>query len=77
MHVVIEPLSQIWWGGVFSSFTIILLLFLFKKILKAYQLLFMKILSLMLFISWLDAHYNSLFINENWSLQNNLPLHLC
>ena len=78
MHVVVEPLSQLWWGGLLSSsIVIILLLLLFKKLLHAYQLLFMKTLSLMLFFSWIYGHYNALFITESWSLQYNLPLHLC
>ena len=50
MHVVVEPLSQLWWGGLLSSsILIILLLLLFKYLLHAYQLPFMKTLSLMLF----------------------------
>lgn len=78
MHVVVEPLSQLWWGGLLSSsIVIILLLLLFKKLLHAYQLPFMKTLSLMLFFSWIYGHYNALFIRESWSLQYNLPLHLC
>ena len=78
MHVVVEPLSQLWWGGFLSSsIVIILLLLLFKKLLLAYQLPFMKTLSLMLIFSWIYGHYNALFIKENWSLQYNLPLHLC
>ena len=68
MHVVVEPLSQLWWGGLLSSsIVIILLLLLFKKLLHAYQLPFMKTLSLMLFFSWIYGHYNALFITESWS----------
>ena len=78
MHVVVEPLSHLWWIGLLSSLTvIILLLLLFKKPLQAYQALFMKMLSVLLFLSWLYGHYISLFFTEDWSLQKNLPLHLC
>ena len=59
MHVVVEPLSQLWWGGLLSSsIVIILLLLLFKNLLHAYQLPFMKTLSVMLF-----------FFLDLWSLQ--------
>ena len=78
MHVVIEPLSLLWWRGLISSaIWIILLLLLFKKPLQAHQLPFMKTLSVVLVFSWLYGQYNSLFITESWSLQYNLPLHLC
>ena len=78
MHIVVEPLSQLWWGGLlFSVIGITLLLLLFKKPLQAYQLPFMKTLSVMLVFSWIYGHYNALFITESWSLQYNLPLHLC
>tara|TARA_B100000609_G_C17195345_1_gene424875 strand:+ start:983 stop:1672 length:690 start_codon:yes stop_codon:yes gene_type:complete len=78
MNVAVQPLSELWWAGLLSStLAIILLLFLFKKSLKSYQLLFMKTLSIMLFFSWIYGHYNSLFITNSWSLKHNLPLHLC
>lgn len=78
MHIVVEPLSQLWWGGLlFSVIGITLLLLLFKKPLQAYQLPFMKTFSVMLVFSWIYGHYNALFITESWSLQYNLPLHLC
>ncbi len=54
MHVLVEPLSQLWWGGLLSSsIVILLLLLLFKKPLHAYQLPFMKTLSVMLVFSWI------------------------
>ena len=78
MHVVIEPLGNLWWGGLLSSvFGITILLWLFKHPLKAYQTNFMKGLSIALILSWFYGHYNALYITENWSLQYNLPLHLC
>lgn len=50
MNVAVQPLTELWWGGLLSSTTAkILLLFLFKKSLKSYQLLFMKSLSIILF----------------------------
>ncbi|MBJ10104.1 MAG: TIGR02206 family membrane protein [Flavobacteriales bacterium] len=78
MHVVIDPLSQLWWEGLISStIGIILMILLFRKPLQAHQTLFMKTLSLILFFSWIYGHYNALFITKNWSFQYNLPLHLC
>ena len=78
MHVVVEPLSHLWWLGFLSSLTgIVLLLLLFKKPLQAHQLPFMKALSIMLVFSLIYGHYNALFITESWCLQYNLPLHLC
>ncbi len=78
MHVVIDPLSQLWWEGLISStIGIILMILLFRKPLQAHQTLFMKTLSLILFFSWIYGHYNALFITKNWNFQYNLPLHLC
>lgn len=78
MHVVIEPLSNLWWVGLLSSaFSITILLSLFKHPLQVYQTNFMKGLSIALIISWFYGHYNALYVTENWSLQYNLPLHLC
>ena len=77
MNVAVQPLSELWWGGLISSTSaIIFLLLLFKKSLKSYQLLFMKSLSIMLFFSWIYGHYNAMFISNSWSLEYNLPLHL-
>ena len=78
MNVAVQPLSELWWGGLISSTSAILfLLLLFNKSLKSYQLLFMKSLSIMLFFSWIYGHYNAMFISNSWSLEYNLPLHLC
>ena len=53
------------------------MLLFFKKSLQAYQISLMKTLSILLFISWIYGHYNALFITDSWSLQYNLPFHLC
>jgi len=70
MHVVVELLSHLWWlGFLFSVAGILLLLLLLKKPLQAYQLPFIKALSIMLVFSWIYGHFNSLFIMESWCLQ--------
>ena len=77
MHVVVVPLSHLWWLGFLSSvIAIVLLLLMFKKRLQAHQLPFMKALSIMLVFSLIYGHQNALFIAKSWCLQYNLPLHL-
>ena len=76
-HFVIEPLSDIWWAGISSSVIFILLtLILLKGSEESRKISFAKWLSISFIISYLISAFVSIF-NGTWSIQDNLPLHLC
>ena len=78
MHEVVEPLSSLWWGGMISSAVgISLFIFILKKTARKNQEYFMRMLSIAFFCSWMCGHYYALEISESWSLEYNLPFHLC
>ena len=78
MNTVIEPLSNLWWNGLLISVCCILaLLYLSKKKHHFINNYILKIISILLALSWLYGHYSALFIHDTWSLKHNLPLHLC
>lgn len=78
MHEVVEPLSSLWWGGIISSAVgISLFIFILKKTARKNQEYFMHMLSIAFLCSWMCGHYYALEISESWSLEYNLPFHLC
>ncbi len=76
-HVIIEPLSRIWWMGIIGSvISIILLLLVLKNTSAVVRNKFSKILSISFIIVFLVTTATAI-ISGSWNIQDNLPLHLC
>jgi hypothetical integral membrane protein (TIGR02206 family) len=76
-HFVIEPLSTVWWVGILCSISSILLVI---RLLKNKSVLVKSSFARWLSLSFLMTYLISNIIavsNNGWSLQDNLPLHLC
>ena len=76
-HLVIEPLSSIWWIGLLSSVAFI---FLTIRLLTNKSALtkdsFAKWLSIAFVFTYIISNSIAIY-NNTWNLQDNLPLHLC
>jgi hypothetical integral membrane protein (TIGR02206 family) len=76
-HVAMEPFTTLWWTCILSVFAIITLLLLLPKYFswarsKNYPKLLAGILLTNLIIENIYA-----YSTNNWSIQSNLPLHMC
>ena len=73
----IELLTNEWWWGIGSSIVLIVFIILFfKNKKKQIQISFMKVMSVILIISWGYALSYELY-EGIWSVKHSLPLHLC
>tara|TARA_B110000116_G_scaffold47721_1_gene39694 strand:- start:1134 stop:1811 length:678 start_codon:yes stop_codon:yes gene_type:complete len=76
-HIVIEPLSILWWKGLLSSFfSVVLLLFLLRKQSLKIKEIFQKALAFAFILVYLITLITTLR-NGTWNIQDHLPLHLC
>ena len=76
-HLIIEPLSILWWKGLLSSFfSVTLLLFLLRKKSLKIKEKFQKALALAFILGYLNTLITTLK-NGTWNIQDHLPLHLC
>ena len=76
-HLIIEPLSILWWKGLLSSFfSVALLLFLLRKKSLKIKEKFQKALALAFILGYLITLITTLK-NGTWNIQDHLPLHLC
>ena len=76
-HIVIEPLSILWWKGLLSSFfSVVLLLFLLRKQSLKIKEIFQKALAFAFILTYLITLITTLR-NGTWNIQDHLPLHLC
>ena len=76
-HIVIEPLSILWWKGLLSSFfSVVLLLFLLRKQSLKIKEIFQKALAFAFILVYLITLITTLR-NGTWDIQDHLPLHLC
>ena len=76
-HIVIEPLSILWWKGLLSSFfSVVLLLFLLRKQSLKIKEIFQKALAFAFIVVYLITLITTLR-NGTWNIQDHLPLHLC
>ena len=76
-HLIIEPLSILWWNGLLSSFfSVALLLFLLRKQSLKIKEIFRKALALAFILGYLITLITTLK-NGTWNIQDHLPLHLC
>lgn len=76
-HLIIEPLSILWWKGLLSSFfSIALLLFLLRKQSLKIKEIFRKALAFAFILAYLITLITTLR-NGTWNIQDHLPLHLC
>ena len=76
-HLIIEPLSILWWKGLSSSFfSVALLLFLLRKKSLKIKEKFQKALALAFILGYLITLITTLK-NGTWNIQDHLPLHLC
>ncbi len=76
-NFVIEPLSSIWWAGISSSVIFILLtLSLLKGRKISQKISFARWLSVSFIIAYLISTFVAIY-NDTWSIEDNLPLHLC
>ena len=76
-HLIIEPLSILWWKGLLSSFfSVALLLFLLRKQSLKIKERFQKALELAFILGYLITLITTIK-NGTWNIQDHLPLHLC
>ena len=76
-HVIIEPLSNVWWVGLIGSITaIISLLLIFKTTSYKVRNQFLKLLFTSFIMVFLITTITTLNTGS-WNIQDNLPLHLC
>ena len=76
-HLIIEPLSILWWKGLLSSFfSVALFLFLLTKQSLKIKERFRKALALAFIFGYLITLITTLK-NGTWNIQDHLPLHLC
>ena len=76
-HLIIEPLSPLWWKGILTTFFgLVLILFLLRKQSLVVKENFCKILSILFITLYLITLITTLIKGE-WNIQDHLPLHLC
>ena len=76
-HLIIEPLSILWWKGLLSSFfSVTLLLFLLRNQSLKIKERFGKALAVVFILVYLITLITTLK-NGTWNIQDHLPLHLC
>ena len=76
-HLIIEPLSILWWKGLLSCFfSVALLLFLLRKKSLKIKERFRKALSLAFILGYLITLITTIK-NGTWNIQDHLSLHLC
>ena len=76
-HVIIPPLSELWYKGLIGSILIITIItYLLKKSSEKFQNNFMRLMSVVFAIAWFYAIIYEVSI-DIWSVKDSLPLHLC
>jgi hypothetical integral membrane protein (TIGR02206 family) len=76
-HTIIEPLTSIWWTGLLTSILIIIfLVFGFKNTSLKVREISLKFFSIILFSVFIITTIIAI-MGGDWSIQQNLPLHLC
>ena len=76
-HIIIEPLSTIWWKGILSAFFgLVLILYFFRKQSLGVKENFCKILAIAFILVYLITIISTI-ANGTWNIRDHLPLHLC
>ena len=76
-HIIIEPLSAIWWKGILSAFFgLVIILVLFRKQSLVVKENFCKILAIAFILVYLITIISTI-ANGTWNIRDHLPLHLC
>jgi len=76
-HIIIEPLSAIWWKGILSAFFgLVIILVLFRKQSLVVKANFCKIIAIAFILVYLITIMSTI-ANGTWNIRDHLPLHLC
>ena len=76
-HIIIDPLSAIWWKGILSAFFgLVIILVLFRKQSLVVKENFCKILAIAFILAYLITIISTI-VNGAWNIRDHLPLHLC